>query len=163
MTGLGPHWISSNPQIDVPINACVVWDETDDKYFVFVTTDTNKSAKQIIQTYEIRTEIEEDYRQLKDFWKLEDFKSTKLNTIAFHIVCVLFGYLFFHLYTMLPEGEKYAHKSLPVILKNYKSQNFDFVIFYVENEFGIFTLIEFAELYSSCDDRVRKKIGNIVD
>lgn len=53
------------------------------EYFVFVTTDLKKTAKQIIQTYELRPEIEEDYRQIKDFWQIEDFKSTKYNFIAF--------------------------------------------------------------------------------
>jgi hypothetical protein len=85
----GSMWQSEQPENDVPLNACVVWDIKDDEYYVFVTTDTETSAKQIIQTYELRPEIEEDYRQLKDFWKLEDFKSTKINVIAFHIVCTL--------------------------------------------------------------------------
>ena len=71
---------------------------------VFATTDLTKSAREIVKTYELRPEIEEDYRQLKDFWQIEDFKSTQYNVICFHIVCVLFGYLFFQLYTMLPEG-----------------------------------------------------------
>jgi hypothetical protein len=31
-----------------------------------------KTARQIIMTYELRPEIEEDYRQIKDFWKIED-------------------------------------------------------------------------------------------
>ena len=45
---------------DVEINACVVWDEESDNYFVFATTDTSVTAKQIILTYELRPEIEED-------------------------------------------------------------------------------------------------------
>ena len=68
----------------------------------------------------MRTEIEEDFRQLKDFWKLEDFKSTKLNVISFHLVCVLLGYLFYQLYLNTEDGQKYIGKCLPVILKNYK-------------------------------------------
>src|SRR5699024_2086183 len=90
---------------DVEINSCVCWDTETDSYFVFCTTDTTVSAKQIVTTYELRPEIEEDYRQLKDFWKLQDFKSTKINMIALHIIMVLFGYLFFQIYTLMPEGE----------------------------------------------------------
>ena len=60
-------WQSDSPEKDVPLNACVVWDTKDGEYYVFVTTDTTRTAKQIIQTYELRPEIEEDYRQLKDF------------------------------------------------------------------------------------------------
>ena len=53
-----------------------------------MTTDTSKTARQIINTYELRPEIEEDFRQMKDFWKLEDFKSTKYNYITYLIVQV---------------------------------------------------------------------------
>lgn len=66
---------------DVDLCACVVHDKKDDKYYVFLTTDTNKTAKQIINTYELRPEIEEDFRQIKDFWKLEDFKSRERTWI----------------------------------------------------------------------------------
>ena len=92
---LGMYWESNSPIDDVSFNACVVWDMDSDAYFVFITTDLTASARDIITTYELRPEIEEDYRQLKDFWKIEDFKSTKINVILFHVVCVLFGYLFF--------------------------------------------------------------------
>ena len=116
---IGTMWQSEQPENDVPLNACVVWDAKDDEYYVFVTTDTTKTAKQIIQTYELRPEIEEDYRQLKDFWRLEDFKSTKINVIAFHIVCTLLGYLMFQIYVGTEEGERWSGKSLPVIVKKY--------------------------------------------
>ena len=79
VTDLGPLWEISHPQEDVPVNACVVYDTKTNKYFVFMTTDTSKTARQIVSTYELRPEIEEDFRQMKDFWKLEDFKSTKYN------------------------------------------------------------------------------------
>lgn len=148
---------------DVEINSCVVGDTIQDSYFVFATTDTTVNAKQIITTYELRPEIEEDYRQLKDFWLLDDFHSTKLNMIAFHIVTVLFGYLFYQIYTTLPEGEKYSHKCLPVILKNYKSKIMPHLIFYAGNEFCIISITEFAKLYNQCNEKVRKRLEFIFD
>ncbi len=63
VTDLGPLWISGEPEKDVTINACVVHDKKTDKYFVFMTTDTGRTARQIINTYELRPEIEEDFRQ----------------------------------------------------------------------------------------------------
>ena len=158
----GTYWVSSNPKEDVPINSCVVWDKEEDKYFVFITTDLTASAKDIIMTYELRPEIEEDYRQLKDFWKIEDFKSTKLNVILFHIICVLFGYLFFQLYTLMPEGETYLHKSLPIILKNYMPEIQPYVVLYVEYEFGVLTLFELMDFYAHCPEDVQKLFKNIL-
>ncbi|GHU14778.1 hypothetical protein FACS1894161_5470 [Spirochaetia bacterium] len=71
---------------------------------MFVTTDTTKSAAQIRGTYEMRPEIEDDYRQLKDFWRLEDFKSTKISLITVHMICVLLGYLLFHAGRLMPDA-----------------------------------------------------------
>lgn len=160
---IGENWFTNNPNNDVPINACVVWNTKEDEYFVFITTDITKSAKQIIKIYELRPEIEEDYRQLKDFWKLEDFKSTKLNVIAFHIVCVLLGYLFFQLYTTMPEGEQYGKKSLPVILKNYKPEIQQYVVLYVGDQFGVFTLYEVLELFAKCDEHTRGMFKKVME
>lgn len=143
---------------DVEINSCVVWDTETDSYFVFITTDTTVSAKQIIMTYELRPEIEEDYRQLKDFWKLQDFKSTKINMIALHIIMVLFGYLFFQLYTLMPKGEQYAHKSLPIILKNYQPTAMPYLVFYADGEFGIFSISEIIKLYPSCKKTAQEQL-----
>ena len=162
MKGIGPMWQSDKPAEDVDMNACVVWDIKADNYFVFVSTDLTKSARAIVKTYELRPEIEEDYRQLKDFWNIEDFKSTKFSVIAFHIVCVLFGYLFFQLYTMLPEGQKFEAKSLPVALKNFIPQALGYIVLYVGFNFGIFTLVEIMRLYAECEDGIKPKIEEIL-
>lgn len=160
---IGPCWQSACPSHDVDLNSCVVWDKESNEYFVFATTDTSKSAKDILKIYELRPEIEEDYRQLKDFWKIEDFKSTKLNMIAFHIVCVLFGYLFFQIYTMLPEGEKLAGKSLQIVLKTYDAKPQSFVVLYADYEFGVITLLDMMKLYSACGQIVKEKIEKVME
>lgn len=160
ITGLGEYWPFEEKIPDsanIPINGCVIWYEDTNSYAVIVTTDLTKSAKQIIDIYCLRPEIEEDYRQLKDFWKLEDFKSTKLHLIAFYIVCVLFGYLFFQLYTMLPDGGKYVGKSLPVLLKKYQAKVQGHLVIYVNNEFGVFSLFEVLELYTN-SSKITKEI-----
>lgn len=160
---VGLCWQSSTPSEDVPLNSCVVWDKEANQYFVFVTTNLKASAKDIINTYELRPEIEEDYRQLKDFWKIEDFKSTKINVILFHVVCVLFGYLFFQLYTLLPEGEQYLHKSLPVILKNYMPHIQPYAVLYVGYEFGVLTLFELLDFYAHCSEDIQMLFKSVLD
>ena len=40
VTDLGFFWESGAPEMDVPINACVVHDTKTDKFFVFMTTAT---------------------------------------------------------------------------------------------------------------------------
>lgn len=38
-------------------------------YIVILSTNTSLSASEIVRYYELRPEIEEDFRQLKDIWK----------------------------------------------------------------------------------------------
>lgn len=162
VTDLGTLWESNNPQKDVPVNACVVHDKKTDKFFVFMTTDTSKTARQIINTYELRPEIEEDFRQMKDFWKLEDFKSTKYNYIAYHIVMTLVGYLYFQIYKNLEEGKAYTGKSLPVVVKNYKETRPKTVLIYAGQYFGIFPFLEFLQNYAECNLEVRQLLDPIL-
>ena len=163
---LGAYWRSENPEDDVELCACVVWDKAatgaDDKYRVFVTTDTTAKARQIIKTYEIRPEIEEDYRQIKEFWKIEDFKSTKYSFIVFHVVMVLVGYLYYQLFRLLPEGKPYVGKCLPVALKKYVPEGPRSVICYAGSHFGIFEFLEFLDIYAELDAAVKARLRPVL-
>jgi len=162
VTGIGPLWESDAPERDVPINACVVHDKKTDKYFVFMTTDLEKTARQIVGTYGLRPEIEEDFRQMKDFWRLDDFKSTKYNYITFHIVMTLIGYLYFQIYKNLEEGQGFRGKSLPVVAKKYKEDKPKAVVVYVGQYFGIFPFLEFLNLYAECTSEVRQLLEPVL-
>ncbi len=144
------------PKANVEFNTCAIWTEETQSYVVFATTDMTKTADEIVRMYELRWEIEEDFRQLKDFWKLEDFKSTKYNVISFHLVCVLFGYLFYQLYINSDDGEKYIGKSLPVMLKNYRNEFLAYLALYVEDYFCVMSLKEFMEFRDNCNSEIRK-------
>lgn len=159
---LGCHWRSNEPEKDVAISACVVNEPKNNEYFVFVTTDITKTARQIISTYELRPEIEEDYRQIKDFWQIEDFKSTKYNFIAFHIVMVLCGYLFFQIYKGMKDGQQYVKKTLPVAVKKYVTDTPKTVIIYTGQYFAIFGFLEFIQLYALCDTDVKACLDPIL-
>ena len=154
--GMGIYWKTNNPDEDVPIYSCVIWDKHTDTYWVFVTTDSTATAKNIADTYDVRIEIEEDFRQLKDFWKLEDFKSTKHHLIVFHIVCVLFGYLFYQLYVNSELGQKYLGKSLPVILKNYKAKFLNHFVVYSGEYFSCMSVKEFFEFRDECNKDIQE-------
>lgn len=160
VNNIGDYWRYSKEDVD--LNSCVVWDEETQSYSVFITTDLTKSAKDIVMTYELRPEIEEDFRQLKEFWKLEDFKSTKYDVISFHIVCVLFGYLFYQLYLLTKEGEKYIGKCLPVILKNYKRKYKNYLVLYADDYFCTMKLKEFIEYRDKCSDDIKEYLLNLL-
>lgn len=156
VSDIGVCWEGNHEYIDVAINTCVVWDKETNAYFVFATTNTKATASEIIKIYELRTEIEEDFRQLKDFWKLEDFKSTKYNVISFHIICVLLGYLFYQLYINNEQGEKYLGKSLPVLLKKQRTEFINHLVLYSGQYFCCMNLVEFFEFRDGCSEEVKR-------
>ena len=158
VNNVGEYFRTRNSKHDVDLNSCVVWSEDTQSYAVFITTDMNRSASDIVNIYNMRTEIEEDFRQLKDFWKLEDFKSTKLNVISFHLVCVLLGYLFYQLYLNTEDGQKYIGKCLPVILKNYKQEFLNYLVLFSGEYFCSMSMREFLEFRDECSTDVRKFI-----
>lgn len=155
-------WNGNEVDVVLTLNACVVWLEDTQEYKVFTTTDMSKTGKEIIAIYELRTEIEEDFRQLKDFWKLEDFKSTKLNVISFHIVCVLFGYMFYQLYLNTEDGQRYVGKCLPVILKSYKRQFLDYLVLYSGEYFCCMTMREFFVYRDECSEIIKEFLLNFL-
>lgn len=159
---MGDFWTSNKPEEDVPLHACVVWDTKKDQYFVFMTTDTSQTAKRILTTYELRPEIEEDYRQLKDFWKLEDFKSTKFNFIVFHVVMVLIGYLYFQLFKNTEAGSSFSGKTLPVVMKNFRVEKPKQVIIYAGQYFALFSFLDFMKLYASCSKEIRDLLDPVL-
>lgn len=156
VSDLKDYWQTNNPDYDVDLNACVVWFEETQAYSVFITTDTSRSAKEIIMTYQLRPEIEEDFRQIKDFWKLEDFKSTKLNVISFHMICTLFGYLFYQLYLSTDNGRKYYGKSIITILKKYEEEFLNYIVLYSGDYFCSMSLKEFIEFRDECPKDVQE-------
>ena len=73
----------------------------------------------------------------------------------------MFGYLFFQLYTILPNGEQYFGKSFPVLLKGYQPKAQGYIAIYQGGEFGIFTLVEVMNLYAETNEIVRKKLNEV--
>lgn len=112
--------------LEVPIKGTVVREKTNDlkkqnhpngpdgyEYMVFVTSRLSLSAKNIILTYELRPEQEEDYRQLKsEDWKMDEFTSTNLIDIFYHVILVLLAYNLFIVFANTEVGQKFAKKTI---------------------------------------------------
>jgi hypothetical protein len=103
--------------LTVPINGCVVR-EADARqpdgyrYYVFGSTNLQRTAAGIVRDYGSRTECEEDHRQTKGRdWEMDEFTSTKLVEIVFHVVVVLFAYNLCQWYGQTESGEPFAGKT----------------------------------------------------
>ena len=63
---------------------------------------------------------------------------------------------------MMPEGEQYQGKSLPVVLKNYVVKVQGFIVLYVGGEFAIATLLEVMKLYAESEKSVKGKLDIVL-
>ena len=175
--GLEETWLTEKDKLKKPnklninykINACVICfdkeknnevlsDEeiiaTDEKYAYacIITNDTTLSCNEIIRLYEMRPEIEEDFRQLKDFWGLNMYRSTKYHIISFIILISLMGYNFYKVFIESEEGKQYIGKSLIVeerhglyIVKNVR------IAIVTTHYFAFFQEDEMFDLYADLD------------
>ena len=85
----------------------------DYKHWVFATTHLDLTGKRMIQTYELRSEIEEDHRQWKDgAWDMTKFTSTNLVQVLYHVICVLLAYNLCQVYSNTQSGAEFASKTL---------------------------------------------------
>lgn len=194
VTNLEEFWITENERLKKPgnekfgytINCAVVrFDKADNKvletnkntenilmdderyaYSVFMCNNPKLTAAQIIREYELRPEIEEDNRQLKEFWNLEGFRSTKYNFIVFYIISVLMAYNYYQIFKNLEEGKEYEKISLPVMIEKQRLQRTvsikDTHIFAAtEKYFAVYGQFEFMDIYAECTLDVRKKIKQL--
>jgi len=100
----------------VPLNACVVreWQNKEGKYryWVFASTELERSGRGIIRDYEARSECEEDHRQTKGRdWEMDEFTSTTLVEILYHVIVVLFAYNLCQFYAHTQAGQRYARQT----------------------------------------------------
>jgi hypothetical protein len=100
----------------VPLNGCVVREWNGKKagyeYWVFATTNRERSARGIVRDYGARSECEEDHRQTKGAnWEMDEYTSTTLVEILYHVLMVLLAYNLCQLYGQTEAGERFAGRT----------------------------------------------------
>ena len=136
----------------------------DDKYIYLVITCTNTdlTAAQIIRYYEMRPEIEEDFRQLKDIWKICTFTSTKYVFVMCQICMTFLAYNLFNIFKTSDEGIKYLYKSMKKISNEEQRDRVPFnetsYLIISGGYYDIFSGTELLDLYAECPKEIREKI-----
>lgn len=136
----------------------------DDKYIYLVITCTNAdlTAAQIIRYYEMRPEIEEDFRQLKDIWKICTFTSTKYVFVMCQICMTFLAYNLFNIFKTSDEGIKYLYKSMKKISNEEQRDRVPFnetsYLIISGGYYDIFSGTELLDLYAECPKEIREKI-----
>jgi hypothetical protein len=137
-------------ECSVPLVGCVVRElkkgkdgsggRADYEHWVFVTTRLSLKGKRIIQTYELRPEIEEDHRQWKiGQWDMSKFTSTSMVQIVYHIIIVLLAYNLMKIYSNTQGGEKFAQKTLRRVRREQIRNHEVAMIVYTYDSYAVFS------------------------
>lgn len=109
------------------------------RYWVFVSTCPSLSGRELIKTYQLRPEIEEDYRQLKSRqWLMDEFTSTAWEQILFHVLIVLIAYNLFHVFTRTAGGREFAGKTRRQLRREARRCEVTYLIGYTASHFAVF-------------------------
>lgn len=150
-------------ECQVKLNGCVVRWKKEGKeeyeYRTFCTTNPHLGAKNILGTYDLRSSIEEDFRQLELFIGISEFKSTKLIQVVYNIIMTLLTYNLYVMYRVNISNDK-VRRSLKMARyledrDNLKNPN---MLIY---QGGYFTVMRFTQLVSimlDLEDSVRQSL-----
>lgn len=143
---------------------CVRWnnEKTGEWDFViFADTRKQRKAEQILEVYDLRSEIEEDHKQLKCFQLIEKQPSKKFTQVVFRLIMGVLGFNLFNIYTNFVSNKNKSLKTFRQRKKNEVERN-PKVTVYAE---GCFAIIELRDLILKIIDMpidIQKKFKSIV-
>lgn len=133
------------------------------RYLGFATTDLSCSARQIIQTYQTRPEIEEDYRQLKSAsWRVDQFCATRLVQIIWHVLLTLLAYNLFQVYANTRPGRAFAGKTKQKIEREQRRSQKTYLLVCTSEGFGVYETKALLYLLLDLPDDVRQKVRQLL-
>lgn len=133
------------------------------EYVLFVCTDLKLTAVQILRTYQLRVEIEEDNRQLKRSWEILGFTSTSLVYILFHIVLTLAAYTLFVYYNGTREGRQFSKRTIQKAKREEEDDKNIRVILVAWGYFVILRPVELVLWILDVPEEAKKKLKGIIE
>ena len=155
------------PELGVPMNVCVV-EDIDPKtgeieYFCFVSTDLSLSAKQLIELYQTRPEIEEGYRQLKGAsWRIDLFHATRQVPILWHVILTLLAYNLFQVYANTTVGRHFAQKTKQQVQRELGRNPPTYLLVCTEDAYGFYETKSLLYVLLDLPEKVRQKIRKLL-
>jgi hypothetical protein len=151
----------------VGLNGCVVreWNAAREAYdyWVFATTNLSRSGRGIIRDYEARAECEEDHRQVKgDDWELDEFTSTALGEILFHVLVVLFAYNLCQVYGQTAKGQRFAGKTKRARQRQVRRERVLRVLVIAEPYYAVLEHLDVSEVLLEAEGAPRERLRAVV-
>lgn len=127
------------------------------KYWGLATTFRPTNSKEAFKLYELRSQVEERHRQIKNFWYINKFTSPHESLIESHIMFSLLTYSLIQLYLNKAHLNKLANKTI-TSLKNEEQMGINSVIVYSGKYFAVFDLDDYTEIIVDLKEEARLRL-----
>ncbi len=127
------------------------------RYWGLSSTFEPKDSTEAFRIYDLRTQIEERHRQIKNYWHLNEFSSPNRSLIEAHVLFTLLTYSLLQLYLNNVHLNKLANKTIKK-LREEELAGKNNVIAYSGKYFGVFDLDEYIEIWIFLKEEARLKL-----
>lgn len=121
------------------------------------TTFEPNNAKEAFELYELRTQIEERHRQIKNFWNIGKFSSPEGSLIEAHVMFTLLTYSLVQLYLENKHLKGLANKTI-TSLQEEERTGMNSCVVYSGDYFGVFNLDEYTEIIVDLKEEARLRL-----
>jgi hypothetical protein len=133
------------------------------EYWVFATTEEERSAKGILRDDEARSECEEDHRQVKGpDWELDEFTSTRRVEILYHVLMVLFAYNLCQLYGQTEAGQRFAGQTKRARQRELRRQRRLQVVVVAGPYYAVLDWVVVAEVLLAVEGAAKERLRAVV-
>ena len=136
-----------------------------DGNIVILDTREGMTPERLLETYDLRSEIEECHRQLKCFQGLEKLPSKKYPQVVFRVIMGTLAYNLFNLFLNSQKCDSLKDYTLKLYRQKRRRQteeNPD-VIIYTKGTFGVMRMWDFLQLILGLSKNVQKKLQTAID
>ncbi|HDK42747.1 MAG TPA: IS4/IS5 family transposase [Candidatus Pacearchaeota archaeon] len=127
------------------------------KYWGLASTFKPKNPKEAFELYELRTQVEERHRQIKNFWYINKFSSPHESLIEAHVMFTLLTYSLVQLYLNKKHLNDLANKTISS-LKSEEQIGTNSVIVYSGKYFAVFNLDDYTEIIVDLKEEARFRL-----
>ncbi len=145
---------------EVPLTVVVIREIKKDgtvNEWMLATTRETLSAREVVDLYALRTQIEERHRQFKRFWGLGEFTSPNLALVVAHVVFLLLAFTLLQAYLHIQDLAHFARRAI-ITLQMDERIGGGAVIVYTEGTFAVFRVIEFFNIVLTLPEKARQQL-----